>query len=211
LIEGFRTTARRALILALLACLLPATVSAGTKVAGRVEISLPGMTLAQLGPVVVYLDGIDGQIPFEPGAGRVTIRQKNAAFSPSFSIVAPGQTVDMPNIDAIYHNVFSFSRPNDFDLGIYPAGESRSLEFEHPGVVRMYCSIHESMNATIFVSPSPFYDRAGVTGTFEIEGVPDGRYLLRTWNEKLPPTVRQLTVEAGKVETLKIDLADMDF
>ena len=70
----------------------------------------------------------------------------------------------MPNDDVIFHNVFSYSTPNDFDLGLYPRGESRAKTFQYPGVVRIYCSIHESMNATIFVAPSIWHAVVGADG-----------------------------------------------
>lgn len=108
-----------------------------------------------------------------------------------------GQTVEMPNEDGIFHNVFSYSRPNDFDLGLYPSGESRQATLRHPGLVRLYCSIHESMNGAVYVAPSPWYALAGAGGRFEIRGAPPGRYRLRTWAERLPPTSQVVTLEEG--------------
>jgi plastocyanin len=165
------------------------------RVHGRVVFDLPGMQLADLGPVVVYVAG-DG-VPAAPApAGEPTVRQKNARFAPSFLAVAAGQQVAMPNDDKIFHNVFSYSKPNDFDLGLYPAGESRSVSLKHPGVVKIYCSIHESMNGTIFVAPTRWFAVADREGRFELRGVPPGARRLRTWNEKLPDAERAIEVPA---------------
>lgn len=168
---------------------------------GRVTLDLPGVTLRGVGPVVVFLvpDG-DVELPVQVPP-PVRIRQRDARFSPSFRVIVQGQTIEMPNDDVIYHNVFSYSHPNDFDLGIYPVGESRSVAFQHAGVVKVYCSIHESMNATIFVAPNSFYDVVRPDGTFHMSGVPPGDYHLETWSEKLPASRQPIRIDAGgKVE-----------
>ena len=155
-----------------LALILAATeIQAGT-LAGRVRLAVDGARLSDLGPTVVFLDG-DGA-PAGAPPERLAIRQRNARFEPEFLVATVGQRVEMPNDDTIFHNVFSFSRPNHFDLGIYPSGELRTLRFEHAGLVKIYCSIHESMSGAILVAPSPWFDTASAAGRFRIEGVPPG-------------------------------------
>ena len=177
------------------------------RVRGALRFDWPQADLARLGPIVVFLEPAPGEsAPRLPLPRAVEIQQKGARFLPAFRVAVVGQTVEMPNADAIYHNVFSYSRPNDFDLGLYPAGESRSVTFEHAGVVKLYCSIHENMNGTIFVAPLPLVDVARKSGRFEIEGVPPGRYRLRTWSEKLPDSVREIRVEPGKTLSLELPL-----
>jgi plastocyanin len=149
--------------------------------------------------VVVYLEPLGGSVPAAPPE-RPVVRQRGARFDPGFLAIAAGQTIDMPNEDAIYHNVFSYSKPNDFDLGLYPSGQSRSVTFRHAGVVRTYCSIHESMNGTVFVAPTPLFAVPDEQGRFEIEGVPPGRYRLRTWCERLPATEREIEVGPGVLD-----------
>jgi plastocyanin len=184
----------RALAAALLAAACSAASASAGELRGRVQLELPGVALADVGPVVVYLEGAGAE---SPPARRAEVRQKNASFSPPFLAVARGQQVQMPNDDAIYHNVFSFSAPNEFDLGLYPGGESRAVAFRHPGVVRIFCSIHESMNGTLFVSPTPWYAVADAEGRFTIAGVPAGRFKLHTWAEKLPASEREVVVRGA--------------
>jgi plastocyanin len=198
-----RLRARRAPCAALAVLLLAGAGSAARAgdLRGRVRLELPDLRLADVGPVVVYLEPLDGTAPEAPvPAGSATLRQRDARFAPSFLAVARGQSVAMPNEDAIYHNVFSFSAPNDFDLGLYPGGESRSVAFRRPGPVRVYCSIHESMNATLFVAPTPWFTVAGADGRFALPAVPPGRFRLRTWTEKLPPLERVVEVGRGATE-----------
>ena len=197
---------RRALAGACLAAALSAPAAAG-ELRGRVELAFPGVALSDVGPVVVYLDGGEGAARPVSAAPPAEIRQRSASFSPPFLAVAQGQNVAMPNDDAIYHNVFSFSAPNDFDLGLYPGGESRAVVFQHPGVVRIFCSIHESMNGTLFVAPTPWFAVVDADGRFAIPGVPAGRFRLRTWAAKLPPSEREVTVGKG-LSTVDVRLGD---
>ncbi|HEX5066793.1 MAG TPA: carboxypeptidase regulatory-like domain-containing protein [Myxococcota bacterium] len=194
---------RRHLALLLLCAAVPAAAQETAGVAGRVTLGVEGVRLADLGQTVVFVDD-GGSAP--PPAKRATIRQRNAYFAPDFLAIAAGQSVDMPNDDQIFHNVFSFSKPNDFDLGLYPAGQSRQVTFEHAGVVKIYCSIHESMSGTIFVSPSPWFAVAKANGDFEIDGIPPGRHTLRVWNEKLPEVTRSVNLEPAERERVDIQL-----
>jgi plastocyanin len=181
----------------------------GSSVSGVVSADLPGTGLAALGPIVVFLEAVDPGAADESPPPPVRITQKNATFQPGFLVVRVGQAVEMPNTDAIYHNVFSYSRPNDFDLGTYPAGESRTVRFEHAGVVRTYCSIHETMNATILVVPGSHFELVDRQGRFSLAGVPPGRYRLRVWCEKLPPVEREIVVSGGEPLDLAISLTSL--
>jgi len=201
---------RTAPCLALLAGMLAAAPAAAETVVvrGRATLSLHGVSLADVLPVVVYLEPLDAPPPRPPATPRPTVHQRDARFAPRFLAVAAGQTVEMPNDDAIYHNVFSYSKPNDFDLGLYPAGQSRAVSLRHPGMVKLYCSIHESMTGTIFVAPSPWFATVSADGRFAIPGVPPGRYRLATWPERLPATRREITVRAGEAAPLTVALVD---
>jgi plastocyanin len=198
-----------ALVVLLLAVAAPATppehaAARPGSVRGRVELAADGVRLADVGPVVVYLDAPAGEVEYAPPREVPKISQRNARFSPSFLVVARGQTVEMPNDDTIVHNVFSYSKPNELDLGLYPKGASRLVTLRHAGVVRVYCSIHESMNATIFVAPSPYHTLAGPSGDFEIRGVPRGAYRLHTWSQMLPEAIRDVHVADGGATRVEI-------
>ncbi len=175
-------------------------------VRGRVSLAIEGATLADAGPIVAYLERLTGARALAGPDGVPRVRQRNARFAPGFLAIAVGQTVEMRNDDAIYHNVFSYSKPNEFDLGLYRAGESRSVTFDHPGPVRYYCSIHESMNGTLFVAPTPHFATVSPAGAFEIRNVPEGRYRLRTWCERLPEAGRELRVRSGELAEVEIEI-----
>lgn len=170
---------------------------------GSVSLGVANVPLSAVAPVVVYLEALDA--PSGAGAPPRAVprmRQRDARFSPPFLVVAAGQSVEMANDDAIYHNVFSYSRPNDFDLGLYPAGQSRTLVLRHPGVVKLYCSIHESMNATILVAPTRWFDVVSAKGAYALTGIPAGRYRAVVWAERLPATEREIEIGAGPQHAL---------
>lgn len=180
-----------------LALLLAAAAASAGELRGHVSLGVPGVTLDDAGPLVVYLESSAAQLKFPLPKHPLEIHQKDASFAPPFLVIAAGETVVMPNDDVIFHNVFSYSTPNDFDLGLYPRGESRAKTFQYPGVVRIYCSIHESMNATIFVAPSIWHAVVGAKGDYAIRDVPPGKYRLRTWNRRLPPASQLVEIGGG--------------
>ncbi len=95
--------------------------------------------------------------------------------------------MDFPNYDPIFHNAFSNYDGQIFDLGLYPPGTSRRVRFARPGIVRVFCNIHESMSAIIAVLPVPWHCVTSRTGQFLIAGVADGEYTLHFSHERALP------------------------
>jgi plastocyanin len=152
---------------------------------------------------VVYLERAP-QGAFEvpsPGA-HASLDQRNQAFAPYVLAVTVGTTVDFPNRDRTYHNVFSLSKPKRFDLGRYPRGESRSVRFDQPGVVRVFCEIHSHMNAFILVFAHRYFATTDAEGRYHIDDIPPGAYTVAVWNGGEVRTTRAVRVpeEGGAVE-----------
>jgi len=112
-----------------------------------------------------------------------TLNQQGARFEPDLIVVPVGSTVQFPNSDPIFHNVFSLSKAQAFDLGYYPQGQSRSVKFNNPGVVQVYCHIHANMYAAIVVTASPWFQKPSADGSFSFSNVPAGRYRLTAWHK----------------------------
>ena len=131
----------------------PATKPAGGAVSGKV--SSPGEV--PLSEMVVYLESPDDKRQIEVPKETVKVSQKGAKFAPAVVIVCVGQTVDFLNDEdrPIEHNVFSNTPVKRFDLGLYKPGESRTVTFDKPGAVFLYCSIHRHMDGVVFVSSTP--------------------------------------------------------
>ena len=115
---------------------------------------------------------------------RPQIASKGKRFEPHVAAVPAGGTVYFPNLDGIYHNVFSLSEGARFDLGLYRNGASRAMSFERPGVVRIYCNIHPQMAALLVVMDGAIWAQAGADGTAVLTNVPPGRATMRAWDEK---------------------------
>lgn len=139
--------------------------------------------------------------------GEYRIDQKNTRFEPKVLIVPVHAEVEFPNSDKFFHNVFSMSEPNIFDLGLYRGGDSRSVEMRKAGEVDVFCNIHPMMHMKIFVVPNRFFAEAGKDGKFRIEGVPPGAHELGAWSSHHEPLTAKVTVTAGGTVTTKLHFA----
>ncbi len=183
-------------------------------VRGRVEVKRPAVGvdrrpgIADLGAAeprdlpdllrsVVYLESAP-RGAFESGeAGHAVMDQRNETFVPHVLAIMTGTTVDFPNSDRFYHNVFSLSKPARFDLGRYPAGRFRSIRFDKPGIVRVFCDIHSHMNAYILVFSHPFFTLTDPEGRYRIDNIPPGSYNVVAWNEGTASEAKPVLVADG--------------
>jgi hypothetical protein len=125
------------------------------------------------------------------------MRQEGLAFVPHVLPVVRGTSVEFPNSDPVFHNVFSLSRAASFDLGRFPRGETRTLKFDTPGVVKVFCHIHSDMGAVIMVLDNPFFTAPDHDGRFRIDGLPPGDYRITAWHERARPSTHAVHVDAG--------------
>ncbi len=174
----------------------------GAEVDGRVVAK--GRGSAGQVTTVVYLVSLSGRTPVRPG--RYKLAQKDKSFVPRVLAVPVGSTVDFPNEDPIFHNVFSLSSPAPFDLGLYRAGGSKSRVFPEPTTYRIFCNIHPQMTATILVLPTSYITEADSSGAYRIE-IPSGEYRVVVWSERSQPASAEITVgsSAVTVPTLTLD------
>ena len=124
------------------------------------------------------------------------VTQKGAVFSPRILPIVVGTTVEWPNDDDIFHNVFSISEAKEFDLGLYKNPEKRQVTFNRAGRVDVLCSIHTQMSAVVLVLENPFFAKSDEQGNYTIKGLPAGEYTVRAWHERLPGVRRKVTVPA---------------
>jgi plastocyanin len=158
------------------------------------------------GDAVVWLDGARTGAPAAKGKAAARVAQRQKTFEPHVEVVRVGSTVAFPNLDRIYHNVFSLSEIAPFDLGLYRNGASRSLVFPRPGVVRIYCNIHPDMAAFLVVVNSDSFGKTAANGSLELRDVPIGTWPVSVWHEKGGDERARVTVEAGRVTRLDLRL-----
>jgi len=135
------------------------------------------------------------------------IDQRNVKFIPTVVAIVVGETVDFPNNDKSWHNVYSKGGANDFDLGLYPPGKTRSKKFDKPGVSRILCNAHPNMEAFVVVKDHRFFSTADSRGNYEIKNVPLGKVRVEIWHPNLE--VRSESIEIvrdGEVFALNVDL-----
>jgi plastocyanin len=145
--------------------------------------------------VVIYLEGPASGAP--PAPATFTMQQLNRRFTPDLLVVPVGAKVQFPNLDPIFHNIFSLSKPKSFDLGSYDKGDSRSVTFSKAGVVYVYCHLHPNMEATIVVAPNRWYARADASGQYRIPNVPPGHYTVVAWHKSAGFFRKPIVIEPG--------------
>ena len=184
---------------------------------GRVTITgkVTSDSEVPLSEMVVYLEPAGGDataasLGGSPPPPNVQVRQKGAKFDPALVIVSVGQTVEFHNDEdkPIEHNVFSNAPAKKFDLGLYPPSQFKSVTFDKPGAVFLYCSIHRFMDGVVYVCPTPFHSRVGPNGTYTISDVPPGKYTLKTWQRRrrFPEKSEPLDLTNGQPRTLNLEL-----
>lgn len=151
--------------------------------------------------IVVWLEDVPGPAPAAPR--RVVLDQRNLTFLPHVLAVPVGTRVEMPNNDRVFHNVFSFKDGKRFDLGLYPVGTSRVVDFDKPGLSRIFCNIHPTMAAYVLAVPSTHMAVSGEDGRFVLRGVPPGRHSYRAWRPGEAPIQGPMEVVTGR--TVEVD------
>jgi plastocyanin len=134
--------------------------------------------------VVVYLEGKIGPDPaVDPTGSPIEIKQINRQFVPDLAVVPVGSTVSFPNMDPIFHDVYSLSKTKSFDLGAFDKGQTRRVMFTKSGIAEIYCHLHPNMAATVLVLDNRYYARPDRDGHYRIANVPPGRYTLVAWHK----------------------------
>ena len=137
--------------------------------------------------VVLWLRPLDSPAPPLPTSKRYEMTQRNKAFHPHVLAIPLGANVSFPNLDPLFHNVFSLYKGERFDLGLYEAGSSRTVRFERPGVSFIFCNIHPEMSAYVIAVDTPYFAVSDAKGDVRIPDVPAGRYRMEVWYERAEP------------------------
>ena len=158
--------------------------------------------------VVIYLESVPGSAHDSAGPAHpdLAVRQKDQTFLPHVLPVLRGATVQFPNDDPVFHNVFSLSSARSFDLGRYPKGASKSVRFGRAGTVQVFCHIHSDMSAVVLVLENPFFTVATVAGRYALDGVPPGEYHLVAWHERVRPIIQRVVVRAGQATVVDLNV-----
>lgn len=158
-------------------------------------------------------DGISGQVTSARGPARdavvyfesekrapplsnAVIDQRDKTFIPHVTVVTTGTTVQFPNHDTIFHNVFAYFNAKKFDLGMYPRGATKSVTFDKKGLVSLLCNVHSEMSAYIMVVDTPYYALTGKQGRYQIKDIPPGVYSAHVWHESGASLTQTVTIRS---------------
>lgn len=174
-------------------------------VRGTIELKAgSGATVdaTEVADVLLYFVADGGAPKPSPSRGQVVTRNKR--FEPATLIVAAGSTVAFPNQDVVLHNAFSLTPGSPFDLGIYGPGQSREFTFTRPGIVRVHCNVHHSMQTDVLVVDTPYFARADASGRFLLKNVPAGSGTLFLWHPRASLESRPLKLPAANALRLSL-------
>jgi plastocyanin len=194
------------------ACLRQASAS---EVSGRITIEkgdnarivsaavydLRGIAVANSAPPAKASTGYDrvaiwleSNTPTPAPRVKAVMEQRNRQLGPNLLVVPAGSTIEFPNLDPIFHNIFSLSRAQSFDLGYYAEGRTRSVDFLHPGIVQVYCHVHPNMHGVIVVTASRWFGKPAQDGAFSWPDVPPGKYRMCVWQKSVGVIRRKIVV-----------------
>jgi plastocyanin len=157
-------------------------LAARLPVARAADAGIQGQVMARERPAanaVIWLEA--PHAPKSPQRQRIVLDQRNLTFCPHVLAVRVGTTVDFPNNDRVFHNVFSFKNGKQFNLGLYPVGAMKKVTFDQPGLSRIFCSIHPEMAAYVLAVDTPYFAVSDSKGRFILPDVPVGSYTYHAW------------------------------
>jgi len=175
------------------AAIREATPEAAAAPGGRASITgkIRGSAGA-LGEAYVYLDGPKAIAAHAP---TLEVKQVGRQFVPSVAVVQVGGRVAFPNEDKVFHNVFSRTPGDAFDLGTLKAGDkSEPVVLMKPGHVEVFCNIHSKMRADILVVPNGHWARVRADGSFTLPAVPVGTHNVVLWGPSIKPVSQRVDV-----------------
>jgi len=195
---------------------LPAAIAARTPLPNPYPgvVTAAGDAAARSAARLCADDAVISLVPLRgtplPGARRTMraaeLRQRNQSFAPRVLAVPVGATVAFPNDDPFYHNVFSYSATKRFDLGRYGSGKSKSVTFDKPGLVKVFCEIHSDMVAYIAVLESDLFTMPARDGAYVFDGIAPGEYEVKVWHPDLNEWSSRVSVAENGATALDIDL-----
>lgn len=164
----------------------------------------PAQEGSEMRNVVIYVQ--HAATDAAPPSEHAEMAQRDEQFVPHVLPVSRGTTVDFPNEDGLFHNVFSLSSAKTFDLGRYPRGQRKSVTFDRAGSVQLFCHIHSDMSAVVLVLDNPYFTVPAEGGQYAIDGVPPGEYTVVGWHERTTPITRVIRVVAGGTTRLDFNI-----
>jgi plastocyanin len=179
-----------------------ALACADTPVDAASKVQLLDAKGTPVAEAVVWYDGHnDSPLPVEPAI----IEQVDEEFVPRLTVIRTGTRVQFPNRDAVSHHVYSFARPNAFELPLYQSGEQPSVRFDHAGVVTLGCNIHDSMLGYVVVVDSPHFAITDADGYANFATALPADEPVFVWSPRLDPSQPLQVTASADGKTIRVD------
>ncbi len=162
----------------------------------------------KLANVFVYVkEGVSGS--YSPPDEAQLLNQEGCTYSPHVAGIMTGQKLVIRNSDSTLHNVHALPKNNqEFNQGQPFQGMELEKEFDTAEVmVRFKCDVHPWMGAYMGVLDHPFFAVSGADGSFEIDGLPAGDYVIEAWHETLGTQTQSVSVAADGAVDVTFDFA----
>lgn len=167
------------------------------------EIDYVRVNNGALQDVVVYLDKVPSGKPFPAEVETGGTVQEGCAFKPYFSVMRNGAKFESVNKDPVLHNIHTYEilgrrKKTVFNIS-QPEQNTVTSEVKlRRGVgLKVECDAHDFMHAFVFVANNPYYAVVDENGSFNIDQVPPGKYVIKAWHGLLKEQKAQIEVSAG--------------
>ncbi|MGR3304296.1 MAG: hypothetical protein ACUZ8I_17600 [Candidatus Scalindua sp.] len=180
----------------LLVCLI-ASLNIGSSYAGTIKGKISSPRLRNFKDALVYIEKIEGKV-FPSAEKAVVMDQVALVFIPRVIPIVKGSVVNFRNSDTVLHSVFAVG-DDEFDLGTWTGDVPRNHTFNKLGEIAILCNVHPEMEAYVVVLQNPYFGLTDEDGAYKIDGVPAGKYTLKTWHDRLRPVTKEIEVTEGEL------------
>ena len=163
-----------------------------------------------LANVFVFVSEGLGDMTFPTSSDAVVLDQDGCLYRPHVLGIQTGQELTIRNSDAVLHNVNTRSTENrPFNISQPQAGMESTRTFNTAEVmIPVGCDVHGWMSAFIGVTAHPYHAVTGDDGSFSIEGLPPGDYVIEAWHETLGAQTMAVTVGEAETGTADFNYAE---
>jgi hypothetical protein len=159
----------------------------------------------------VYVKEGLGDQKFTAPKTPVILEQKGCRFEPHVFGLMVGQDLKIKNGDDLMHIIHVVPKANrEWGFSQAKVGEERIKVFDNKELmIRVFCDVHQWMQAWMGVLEHPFHGVTGPDGKFTIKGLPAGRYTLEVWHEKYAPVTQEIELKAKESKTANFELTEL--
>lgn len=172
--------------------------------------TIVGDDAGHLGNVFVYVkQGLEGEqfpVPQTP----VELDQRGCLYAPHVLGMMAGQTLVIKNSDPTLHNVHARPEANrEFNQGQPFQDMKTEKVFDKPELsIPFKCDVHPWMSATLHVVETPYFAISAADGTFTLDNLPPGDYVLEAVHETLGTREASVTVPPNGAAGVTLDFSE---